>query len=96
MLRQADGVGLVTFDKKVRKFIPARSTSKHLSVIYDALEKTKAEILHPSSANLLIVPPQPNSISSGWAETTSKRLFSCKVITNLSPLELFIEALLLC
>jgi uncharacterized protein (DUF58 family) len=42
MLRQADGVGLVTFDKKVRQFIPARSTSKHLSVIYDALEKTKA------------------------------------------------------
>lgn len=42
MLQQADGVGLVTFDKKVRQFIPARSTAKHLSVCFDALEKTKA------------------------------------------------------
>ncbi|MCM8535390.1 MAG: DUF58 domain-containing protein [Lentisphaeraceae bacterium] len=42
MLQQADGVGLVTFDKKVRKFIPARSTAKHLSVCFDALESTKA------------------------------------------------------
>lgn len=41
MLRQADGVGLVTFDKKVRDYIPPRSRPSHLRVLLDTLQKTK-------------------------------------------------------
>ena len=41
MMQQADGVGLVTFDKKVRKYIPPRTTPKHLSLLLNTLEKTK-------------------------------------------------------
>ena len=41
LLRQADSVGLVTFDKKVRDYIPPRSRPSHLRVVLEALEKTK-------------------------------------------------------
>jgi len=41
MLRQSDGVGLVTFDEKVDTYVPPRSRPKHLKIILDALAKTK-------------------------------------------------------
>ena len=41
LLRQADSVGLVTFDKKVREYVPPRSRPSHLQVLLDALGKTK-------------------------------------------------------
>ena len=41
LLRQADSVGLVTFDKKVRDYIPPRSRPSHLRVLLEALEKTQ-------------------------------------------------------
>ena len=41
MLRQADSVGLVTFDKKIRHYIPPRSRPGHLSVLLDALQQTE-------------------------------------------------------
>jgi len=41
MLRQADSVGLVTFDKKVREYIPPRSRPSHLQVLLDTLQKTE-------------------------------------------------------
>lgn len=39
MLQQADSVGLVTFDTKIRKYIPPRSRVSHLKVLIDELEK---------------------------------------------------------
>lgn len=41
MLRQADSVGLVTFDKKLRQYIPPRSRPSHLKVLLDALQDTQ-------------------------------------------------------
>ena len=41
LLRQADSVGLVTFDSKVRDFIPPRSRPSHLRVLLEALERTQ-------------------------------------------------------
>jgi uncharacterized protein (DUF58 family) len=41
VLHQADSVGLVTFDNKVREFIPARSASLHLFTIARALDATE-------------------------------------------------------
>lgn len=41
MLRQQDSVGLVTFDQKVRQYIPPRSTPSHLRVLLDTLQQTK-------------------------------------------------------
>ena len=41
MLQQADGAGLVTFDTKIRRYIPPRSRVSHLKVIIDELEKGK-------------------------------------------------------
>ena len=41
MLQQADGVGMVSFDEKVREHIPPRSRPNHLRVILDALKKSK-------------------------------------------------------
>lgn len=38
MLQQSDGVGLVTFDTKVRRYIPVRSRVSHLKVIIDELQ----------------------------------------------------------
>ena len=40
MLRQADSVGLVTFDKKIREYIPPRSRPSHLQIILDTLERS--------------------------------------------------------
>lgn len=39
MVHQADGVGLTTFDTKMRRHIPPRSRVSHLRVILDELEK---------------------------------------------------------
>jgi len=41
MLRQADSVGLVTFDKKIRSHIPPRSRPSHLRALLDVLQETK-------------------------------------------------------
>lgn len=41
MLGQQDSVGLVTFDTKVRRYIPPRSRVSHLRVIIDELQKAK-------------------------------------------------------
>jgi uncharacterized protein (DUF58 family) len=41
MLQQRDAVGLVTFDDKVRTYIPPRSTPTHLRAIFNELEKTE-------------------------------------------------------
>jgi uncharacterized protein (DUF58 family) len=41
MLRQADAVGLVTFDTKIRDFIPARSQANHLTVLLETLSNCK-------------------------------------------------------
>ncbi len=38
MLQQADSAGLVTFDSKIRRYIPPRSRVSHLRVIIDELE----------------------------------------------------------
>jgi len=40
MLRQADSVGLVTFDEKIRHYIPPRSRPNHLRMLLDALQDT--------------------------------------------------------
>ena len=39
MLNQRDGVGLILFDEKIKKFIPPRSTASHLNSILKNLEK---------------------------------------------------------
>ncbi|MDQ3622340.1 MAG: DUF58 domain-containing protein [Verrucomicrobiota bacterium] len=39
MLQQQDSVGLVTFDTRVQKYIPARSRVSHLKVIIDELQR---------------------------------------------------------
>ncbi len=41
MVHQADGVGLVTFDDKIRRYIPPRSKVSHLRLIIDELEKSQ-------------------------------------------------------
>ncbi len=41
MLKQRDSVGLVTFDKKIRKYLPPRSVNSYLPVILQQLHKTK-------------------------------------------------------
>jgi len=40
MIHQQDAVGLVTFDTKVRRYIPSRSRVSHLRVILDELART--------------------------------------------------------
>jgi uncharacterized protein (DUF58 family) len=42
MLRQGDHVGLVTFDTKVRHFIPPRGHARHFRVLAESLEHLKA------------------------------------------------------
>ena len=41
MLQQQDSVGLVTFDTKLRRYIPPRAQTAHLKVLVGELEKTK-------------------------------------------------------
>lgn len=41
MVGQQDSVGLVTFDKKMRRYIPPRARISHLRVLMDELEKSK-------------------------------------------------------
>lgn len=41
MIRQQDSVGLLLFDSDIRRFIPARSASKHLRVLLEELENAK-------------------------------------------------------
>ncbi|MCX7887826.1 MAG: DUF58 domain-containing protein [Verrucomicrobiae bacterium] len=40
MLQQSDSVGLVTFDEKIRRYIPPRARPGHLRVLLDALAET--------------------------------------------------------
>ena len=42
MINQQDAVGLVTFDTKVRRYIPSRSRTSHLRVILQELYETEA------------------------------------------------------
>jgi uncharacterized protein (DUF58 family) len=42
LLRQHDAVGLATFDAGVRQFIPPASTSAHLRLLYDLLERKES------------------------------------------------------
>ena len=41
MLGQQDSVGLVTFDTKIRKYIPPRSRVSHLRVLIDELQRSE-------------------------------------------------------
>lgn len=41
MLGQQDSVGMVTFDSKVRRYIPPRSRISHLQVLIDELQKSQ-------------------------------------------------------
>ena len=41
MIQQADGVGMVTFDTQIRRYIPPRSRISHLKVIIDELQNGK-------------------------------------------------------
>ncbi len=41
MLQQSDGVGLVTFDTEIRRYIPPRSRVSHMRMILNELEKGK-------------------------------------------------------
>lgn len=41
MLQQQDSVGLVTFDTKVRRYIPPRAQTRHLQVLVDELDGIK-------------------------------------------------------
>ncbi len=41
LIRQRDAVGLVTFDEKVRRYIPAKSGNRHLRIILEELELLK-------------------------------------------------------
>jgi uncharacterized protein (DUF58 family) len=43
MLHQQDSVGLVTFDKKVRRYIPPRARPNHLQVIINELQAQQPE-----------------------------------------------------
>ena len=42
MLRQQDAVGMAAFDTKIRNFIPARSKSRHLSVLLSAFDQLQS------------------------------------------------------
>ena len=41
LIRQADAVGLVTFDTKIRRYVPARARASHLRVILEELADTE-------------------------------------------------------
>lgn len=41
MLRQADGVGLVTFDSEMEKYIPPRARPGHLRILVDELQQCR-------------------------------------------------------
>ena len=41
MVQQSDGVGMVTFDSQIRRFIPPRSRVSHLKVLIDELQNGK-------------------------------------------------------
>ena len=40
MLRQADGVGLMTFDRQMEKYIPPRSRPGHLRILLETLQQS--------------------------------------------------------
>jgi uncharacterized protein (DUF58 family) len=41
MLQQQDSVGLVTFDTRMRRYVPPRGQTRHLQVLIDALEECR-------------------------------------------------------
>lgn len=44
MIRQQDSVGVLLFDEEIRRFIPPRSSPRHLHVILTELEKARAAL----------------------------------------------------
>lgn len=59
LIRQQDGCGLVTFDTRVRRFIPPRVRPKHLTAILEELSKSRTgretdlgDVLHRMAAKL--------------------------------------------
>jgi len=42
MLKQRDGIGMILFDAKINVLIPPRSTSSHVNIILNHLDKVKA------------------------------------------------------
>ena len=62
MVRQQDSVGLVTFDREIRHFIPPRGTTPHLNVLLKTLEESK-----PGSVT------QVSNIFHRLAETIKRR-----------------------
>ena len=38
MLRQKDGIGLILFDEKIKKFIPPKASKAHAKIIMETLE----------------------------------------------------------
>jgi len=45
MLNQRDGMGLVLFDEKIRKFIPPRAAPSHANIIMGALDNIISDLL---------------------------------------------------
>jgi uncharacterized protein (DUF58 family) len=43
MLHQNDAVGLLTFDNELRRFLPPRSTRRHLAALLETLEESPSE-----------------------------------------------------
>jgi uncharacterized protein (DUF58 family) len=59
IIKQADSAGLITFDTKVRNYIPPRARPGHVSVLLDAMSKAKiggetdlGSVLHDTSAKV--------------------------------------------
>ena len=42
MLKQQDAVGLLTYDEKIRRFIPARMARPHLNVLLKEMDSAEA------------------------------------------------------
>jgi uncharacterized protein (DUF58 family) len=41
IMKQRDSIGMITFDERVRSFIPPRSSTRHLRVLYEEMIKTQ-------------------------------------------------------
>ena len=48
LIGQQDATGMITFTSKIEKYLPARSTSKHLKNIFDTLDETKNRFRYPA------------------------------------------------
>jgi uncharacterized protein (DUF58 family) len=45
MLRQKDGIGLILFDEKIKKFIPPKASKAHAKIIMETLENINSGII---------------------------------------------------